>query len=167
MMMKEAFRSFLFALLFVCFGGAAFAAPMSSPANPSTATDSVLPVPSVIIYPGDMIQDGYLVDRDFSSDALMPRSGVINSRLALVGKLARRTLLPGVPIPLNAVGEPNAIANGSRVRVVFQQEGLEIETYAVALQAGSVGQVISVRNPESGVTISGVIQADGSVLVGG
>jgi flagella basal body P-ring formation protein FlgA len=97
----------------------------------------------------------------------MPRTGVIDSRKMLVGKLARRTLLPGVPIPLNAVGEPNAISNGSRVRVVFDQEGLEIETYAIALQAGSVGEVISVRNPDSGVTISGIVQSDGTVRVGG
>ena len=75
--------------------------------------------------------------------------------------------MPGVPIPMNAVTEPNAISNGARVRVVFQQDGLDIETYAIALQAGRVGQVISVRNPDSGMTISGVIQADGSVRVGG
>jgi flagella basal body P-ring formation protein FlgA len=141
------------------------AASINVPA--AAAPTSVLPVPAVTIYPGDMIQDSYLIDRDFSDNSLMPRSGVIESRLALVGKLARRTLLPGVPIPINAVGEPNAIANGARVRVIFEQDGLDIETYAVALQAGSVGQVISVRNPDSGMTISGVIQADGSVRVGG
>ena len=92
---------------------------------------------------------------------------MIDSRSGLVGKLARQTLLPGMPVPLNGVSEPNAITNGARVRVVFEQDGLEIDTYAVALQAGSVGAVISVRNPDSGTTISGVIQSDGSVRVGG
>lgn len=157
-MLKEALLSILRILVFGAFtGGAALAA----------ASNMVLPVPSVTIYPGDVIQDGFLVDRDFSSNPLAPRTGVIESRQGLVGKVARRTLLPGVPIPLNAVTEPNAITNGARVRVIFEQEGLDIETYAIALQAGSVGQVISVRNPDSGMTISGVIQADGSVRVGG
>lgn len=136
-------------------------------AMPAQAANTTLPVPSVTIYPGDMIQNSYLIDRDFSSNPTMPRIGFIDSRKMLVGKLARRTLLPGVPIPLNAVGEPNAISNGARVRVVFDQEGMEIETYAIALQAGSVGEVISVRNPDSGVTISGIVQSDGTVRVGG
>ncbi len=59
------------------------------------------------------------------------------------------------------------MTNGAKVRVVFEQDGLVIETYAAALQAGGVGEVISVRNLDSGLTISGTIQADGSVRVGG
>jgi flagella basal body P-ring formation protein FlgA len=136
-------------------------------AMPAQAADTTLPVPSVTIYPGDLIQNSYLVDRDFSSNPTMPRTGFIDSRKMLVGKVARRTLLPGVPIPLNGVSEPNAISNGARVRVIFSQEGLQIEAYAIALQAGSVGEVISVRNPDSGITISGIVQSDGSVRVGG
>jgi flagella basal body P-ring formation protein FlgA len=128
---------------------------------------NVLPVPTITIYPGDVIRNSYLVDEEFAGNAQTPQSGVINSRLALVGKLARRTLLPGVPIPVNAVSDPNAVSNGTKVRVVFHQGGLLIETYAIALQAGSVGEVISVRNPDSGTTISGIVQSDGSVRVGG
>jgi flagella basal body P-ring formation protein FlgA len=131
------------------------------------APSTVFPVPAITIYPGDMIRESYLVDRDFAGNPMAPRGGVIESRDELVGKLARRTLLPGVPIPVNAVTEPNTIANGTKVRVVFHQNGLTIETYAIALQAGKVGEAISVRNPDSGMTISGVVQADGSVRVGG
>ncbi len=122
------------------------------------------PSPSI---PAIGSKDSFLVDREFPDEASTLRGSVINSRLALVGKVARWTLLPGMPIQMNAVTEPNAISNGARVRVVFEQDGLDIETYAIALQAGSVGQVISVRNPDSGMTISGVVQADGSVRVGG
>lgn len=136
-------------------------------ALPAQAANTVLPVPSVTIYPGDIIQDSYLVDRDFSSSPQMPRVGFVDSRKMLIGKLARRTLLAGMPIPLNGVTEPNAVSNGARVRVVFNQDGLDIETYATALQSGSVGELISVRNLESGVTISGIVQSDGSVRVGG
>jgi flagellar basal body P-ring formation protein FlgA len=130
------------------------------------AQNNVLPVPSVTIYPGDTLKAAFLVDRDFSADPPVQGS-VIDSRADLIGKVARRTLLPGVPIPLNAVNEPNAVANGAKVRVIFEQDGLVIETYAAALQSGAVGQVISVRNLDSGLTIAGTIQADGSVRVGG
>lgn len=133
----------------------------------AAAQNDVLPVPSVTIYPGDQIKNSLLVDRNFAGRLLAPQGGVITSRAQLVGKLARRTLLPGLPIPINAVTVPNAVTNGEKVKVVFQQGGLDIETYAVALQAGRVGEVISVRNVDSGMTISGVVQADGSVRVGG
>jgi flagella basal body P-ring formation protein FlgA len=129
--------------------------------------DYVLPVPNITIYPGDTIRDAWLTDRDFSSNTALTRGGMIQSRSAIVGKLARRTLLPGAPIPANAVGAPRAVANGGKVRVVFIQDGLEISTYATALQAGGVGEVISIRNLDSGLTISGIVQSDGSVRVGG
>jgi flagellar basal body P-ring formation protein FlgA len=129
--------------------------------------DYILPVPNITIYPGDTIRDAWLTDRDFSSNTAVTRAGMIQARSSLVGKLARRTLLPGVPIPANAVSVPRAIANGGKVRVVFVQDGLEISTYATALQAGGVGEVISVRNLDSGLTISGIVQSDGSVRVGG
>ncbi len=140
----------------VCTGGVARA-----------GEDYFLPVPNITIYPGDTIKDAWLIDRAFSANTASVRGGVIKSRSALVGKLARRTLLPGVPIPMNGVGAPHAIANGGKVRVVFIQDGLEISTYATALQPGDIGEVISIRNLDSGSTISGIVQADGSVRVGG
>jgi flagellar basal body P-ring formation protein FlgA len=127
----------------------------------------VLPVPNITIYPGDIIKEEWLVERDFSANAGAARGAVIQSRSQLIGKLARRTLLPGVPIPINGLSEPRAVTNGGKVRVVFSQDGLEISTYATALQNGSVGDVISVRNLDSGLTISGTVQQDGSVRVGG
>ncbi len=127
---------------------------------------NVLPVPSVTIYPGDVIKQNWIVERDFGSGGPMP--GVaIDTPDGLIGKVARHTLLPGLPISANAVGEPRLIVDGQKVRVVFEQDGLVIETYAAALQAGGAGDVISIRNLDSGVTISGIVQTDGTVRVGG
>lgn len=159
--MTKALAALSFGIVFGAIAALSFVLPAAADST------KILPVPSVTIYPGDTIKDAYLVDRDFADNPFAPSQGVIQSRSALVGKLARMTLLPGNPIPLNAVTEPNAVSNGARVRVVFEEDGLDIETYAIALQAGSVGEVISVRNPDSGLTISGVIQSDGSVRVGG
>jgi flagella basal body P-ring formation protein FlgA len=85
----------------------------------------------------------------------------------LIGKVARRTLLPGQAIPTNAIGEPRLVTTGAMVRLVFEEDGLMIVTYASALQGGGAGDVISVRNLESGLTISGIVRADGSIHVGG
>ena len=122
------------------------------------------PVAAFTIYPGDIIRDQMLTDLDFPDAAAS--SAYATNRTMLVGKVARRTLLPGQPIPANAVGEPKLVTIGAMVRLVYEEGGLVISTYASALQAGAAGDMISVRNMESGITISGVIRADGSIHVG-
>jgi len=161
MMAKAGLLFLLRGFLVGCLAALAFVGPLAA------APGTIVPVPAITIYPGDKIRNSYLVDRNYPPDSQVLRAGVVTSRLALIGKLARRTLLPGLPIPANAVTDPDAVTNGEKVRVIFNQDGLVIETYAIALQAGSVGQVISVRNPDSGITISGIVQSDGSVRVGG
>ncbi len=123
------------------------------------------PVPAVTIYPGDTIREDMLADQDFPDAAAS--SSFATNRTMLVGKVARRTLLPGQAIAVNAVGEPRLVRIGALVRVVYKDDGLVIQTYASALQNGAAGDVVAVRNAESGVTISGVVEADGSVHVGG
>ena len=132
-------------------------------AGPALADQSI-PVPAITIYPGDVIRDGMLTERDLPAD-FAGRAVTILDRSSLVGKTARRTLLPGLPVSTNAVGEPKAVTTGAMVRVVFIEGGLTISTYASALQSGAVGDVIPVRNLESGLTVSGTIESDGSVRV--
>jgi len=47
--------------------------------------------------------------------------------------------------------EPKTVANGAKVKMVFEEGGLTITTYGAALQSGSVGEVIR-RNLDSGLT---------------
>jgi flagella basal body P-ring formation protein FlgA len=134
--------------------------------NIAHSQEGIVPVPILTIYPGDVIKDDWLEDRLFPANTAGIETGaVIDSRRALVGKVARRTLLPGRPIPANSVGERKIITIGAMVKVVFQEGGLTIVTYAAALQAGIVGDVIPVRNISSGLIVSGVVQPDGSVCV--
>ena len=142
---------------------AAIAVSLSVPGK-LLAADVTLPVPTIVLYPGDVIRDGVLVDRDFALDP-QAAGGMVEDRSVLVGKVAKRTLLPGKPIPMNGVGEPKVVSNGAQVRVVFSEGGLTISTYGAALQAGGVGDLIKVRNPESGIIVTGTVQPDGSVRV--
>lgn len=127
----------------------------------------ILPVPGIMIYPGDVIKDNSLVDRDFSMDIPSRNLAAIETRAGLVGKVARRTLFPGSPVPASAIGDPNVVANGAKVQILFHEGVLTISAYGTALQAGNVGDVIAVRNVSSGLTISATVQADGSVRAGG
>jgi len=131
----------------------------------AAAEQAQIPVPSAVIYPGDVISDGHLVDRPFPSGAVMGAS-VFANRTGLVGKVAKQTLLPNAPIGIGAVREPFAVKVGQPTVVVFQSGSLVISGTAMSLQPGSIGDTISLRNNDSGTTIRGVIQGDGTVRVG-
>jgi flagellar basal body P-ring formation protein FlgA len=133
-------------------------------ALPAFAEDRTVPTPTQVIYPGDVIRDSMLTDLSVYD---IPNAGeaIIESRAALVGRIAKRTLLPGRGIAALGVGNPNAVANGAQVKLIYRDGELSIVTSAMALEAGGVGDTIKVRNSDSGLTISGTIQPDGSVSV--
>jgi flagellar basal body P-ring formation protein FlgA len=135
-------------------------------AAPAHAREFTMPVPRVTIYPGDVIAEGMIVEKafrnpDFSGPAF------IAHRESLVGKVARQTLLPNQPVAVMGLREPHAIKQGQPAVVIFQSGGLVISSTAMPLQSGAVGEVISLRNVESGTTIRGVVHTDGTVRVGG
>jgi flagella basal body P-ring formation protein FlgA len=144
----------------------ALAAPLALAAWPAGAASRGLPVPAAVIYPGDRISDAMLVD---SQDPVQgaPPPNMLWDRADLVGKVARRTLLPGRPIPSIAVEEPRAVSTGAQVTLIYEQDGVSISTTAQALQNGYAGQVVQVRNLDSGLVVSGAVRADGSVVVNG
>ena len=118
-----------------------------------------------MIYPGDVIRDDMLTD---SATPVHDGGGpYAQSRDAIVGKSARLTLLPGHAIPFTGVSNRKLVANGAEVTLVYAEDGLTIVTTGAALQDGSVGDLVRVRNSDSGVTVSGAVQPDGSVKVSG
>src|SRR5215475_7279438 len=127
-------------------------------------SDKSLPVPSVTIRQGEIIKEEMLTDRAFTANAL----GVgmfVEARQTVLGRMARRTLLPGQPIPTNSVEDPWAVNRGAVVKIVVEDKGLSIVTYGSALQSGAAGAIIPVRNTDTGVIIRGVVQPDGTVKV--
>jgi flagellar basal body P-ring formation protein FlgA len=124
-----------------------------------------LPVPRTTIYPNETISADQLMDRAFIANSVN-RSSVLDDRQGLVGKVARRTLLPGQPVQVNAVRDPYLVNQGKSSLVVFENGGLTISTQAVALQNGGVGDVVTLRNPDSGVVIQGTVERDGTIRLG-
>jgi flagella basal body P-ring formation protein FlgA len=129
------------------------------------ADESVrLPVPVTTIYPGDLIKDEMLIDRAFAPN-IPGAAAFINDRQTAVGRTARRTLLPGQLIPNNAVEDLKIINRGTVVKVVIEDGSLSIVTYGSSLQSGGPGALIQLRNLDTGVTIRGIVQPDGSVRI--
>lgn len=124
-----------------------------------------LPVPRITIYPGQVIDKAMLVDRAFRTNGNDPVAAVATSE-AIIGKVSKQTLLPGKPIYMDAVREPHAVTQGQAALLVFQSGALTITANAIALQSGGTGEMVSVRNVDSGRIIKGTVGADGAVHVG-
>lgn len=131
----------------------------------NAAEDAVrYPVPATTIYPGDVIRDEMIMDRNFAPN-VQGASAFINDRASLVGRIARRTLLAGYLIPINGLEDLKAVTRGAVVKVLVEDDGLIIVTYATSLQSGSAGMMVQLRNLDTGVTIRGIVQQDGSVRI--
>ena len=124
-----------------------------------------LPVPRTTIYPGDVISADQLMDRAFIAHTVT-RSSIFEHRDALIGKVARRTLLPGQPVPVNAIRDAYLVSQGKASMVVFEGSGLSITMHAIALDNGVAGDTVKLRNPDSGVIIQGIVERDGTVRLG-
>jgi flagellar basal body P-ring formation protein FlgA len=129
------------------------------------AEDVIVAVPSVTIYPGDVVGDEQLIERAFAPGTL-GKFAIAQDRSMLVGKVARRTLLPGKPIPLNGVKDPDVVSRGGSALAIYKSGGLTISLVVQPLRAGGVGDIIEARNMDSGKIIRGAIQADGTLRVG-
>ena len=137
---------------------------LSAVSCPAIAASVLLPVPRITLYPGDSIRSDHLVERTFYEPSTR-RSAVYRTQDQLIGKVVRRTLLPGKPIPVNAVRDPYLVVQGHTVQIVFQDGPLVITGYAVAIQSGGKGDIVRVRNVDSGVIVDGAVQPDGTVRV--
>lgn len=122
-------------------------------------------VPTRVIYPGETVTTA-----DIQSVALRrSKSGlppIAYDRDDVEGRVARGTLLPGRLIALSSLRDAYAVEPGKPVQVQFIQGTLTISAVGVPLQSGSVGDLIRVRNIDSGIVFSGTVMADGTVRVG-
>ena len=120
-----------------------------------------LPVARRTIYPGDTITDDMITLKD--ADQMRGVGALVTDADSLIGRTARRTLLPGQPIPKVAIREAYVVFQGKTVQVIFHSGTVTITGIALALESGSTGETISARNPNSGIIIRGVVQPDGSL----
>ena len=124
----------------------------------------IIPVPRIVIYAGDVISDSALDDRELVLGNEPERSWYI-SRTGLIGKVARRTLLPGQAIPLVAVKAPDLVQAGKPVTLAFAAGQLTIVGRGIAMQSGGLGATVSVQNHDSGTIVRGRVGQDGRVWV--
>ncbi len=120
-------------------------------------------VPKRIIYPGEEIQAGQLEVVEVTNPNIV--KGFAQNVDEVSGLVTKRTLLPGRVILVSALREPFLVSRGTTVQMVFDNGSLVIRASGTPLQDGAAGELIRIRNKDSGVTVSGTVMADGTVHV--
>ena len=144
--------------------GALFALALCAGAMPASADDVVL-IPNRVIYPGETIELAALKEVTLAPGRHKP-DAVATTAQELTGKVAKRTLLPGRYVPTSALREAWLVEQGASVQVYFVAGALTISATAVTLQPGAAGDLVKVRNIDSGKVFSGTVMADGTIQVG-
>lgn len=132
-------------------------------AAPAMATDRYAIVPTDIIYPGEAIAEGKLQQVKVTNPNL--GGGYASEVSEVSGMLSTKTLLPGRTIPLTALKKPYAVTRGTKLRLVVNIGNLTISAGGSPMDDANIGDVIRVRNLDSGQIVNGTVMADGTVQV--
>ncbi|WP_426229088.1 flagellar basal body P-ring formation chaperone FlgA [Pararhizobium sp. DWP3-4] len=120
-------------------------------------------IPTQTIYPGEVIDANRLEEVEVTNPALAGDYAVSTEQVT--GKVTSRTLLQGRVILVSALREPYAVERGKAVRIVFTNGPLTITAGGAPLENAAVGDLIRVRNTDSGIIVSGTVMDDGTIHV--
>lgn len=120
-------------------------------------------VPTRVIYPGETVSADQVNVVDVTNPNLS--GGYARTKEEVVGMVTKRTLLPGRTIPVASLREAFAVKRGGSVRLTFAIGNMLISASGTPLTDALVGDVIKVRNIDSGTIVSGTVMADGTVQV--
>lgn len=83
----------------------------------------------------------------------------------LIGQEARTALYAGRPVRLQDVGPPALVDRNQIITLVYAGNGLQILAEGRSLSRAGIGDRVRVMNMSSRTTVSGTVQADGTVRV--
>jgi flagella basal body P-ring formation protein FlgA len=118
-----------------------------------------------VVYPGQAVT----LDAMTMVELQRPMAGsdkALREMDALVGKIARKTMLPNRLLFADNFSAPAVIESGQTVAVAFATSTMAITLTAVALESAGIGDTVRVRNRESGRIIFGQVSGDGTIIVG-
>lgn len=82
-----------------------------------------------------------------------------------VGMQMRRPMRAGRPLRVADLVKPDLVQRDQAVTVIYQAAGLYLTTRGKALDNGTEGDVVSVLNPQSRRTVTGVVSGRGQVTI--
>ncbi len=111
---------------------------------------------------GQALQAGDLTT--LSGDISSLPTGVITDPANAIGKTLRNSLGAGQPLRSDQLLAPLVIRQGQTVRVISKGPGFAVSSEGKAINNAAAGQIAQIRM-NTGQTVSGIAQADGSVEI--
>lgn len=119
-------------------------------------------VASRAIAPRELVSDDNIIFERRDIGRMPP--GYFTEPNRILGLVVKRQLSPGMVMGESVLEKPLLIERGKTVRIVALTGGIEVSTPGVALQSGSVGQSIRVKNTNSQKVITARILDETTVL---
>ena len=134
-------------------------------AQAASADIMPLPVPVRTIQPAETLQDSDFAAKDFIVNESIKRSYLLTTEG--IGKsVALRVLPAGKPVALRFIKRKADARKGQAALARYVSDGIEIQGYLVPEQDGAAGEMIKVKNPQTGVSLLAMVSEDGTLLVG-
>jgi flagellar basal body P-ring formation protein FlgA len=92
--------------------------------------------------------------------------GALPAATLAIGQEARTTIHAGRAVRAADLGAPALVERNATVTLVFRRGGLSIRAEGRALARAAEGETVRVLNLASKTTVSGLVLADGQILVG-
>jgi flagellar basal body P-ring formation protein FlgA len=126
---------------------------------------TAVPVPLVTLYVGDTLTAGQIGQRRYRTDWLA-RNQFARDNSEIAGLTVKRTLIKGRPIALADLGPESLVTEGDMITAIYAGGSLQIAAQMMALDSGSDGATVRLRNPESGAIVQGRVAGFARVVVG-
>ncbi len=86
-------------------------------------------------------------------------------RDSAIGMQMRHSMRAGQPVRVADLAKPDLVQRDQNVTLIYQTAGIYLTTRGKALDNGTEGDVVSVFNPQSKRTVSGVVTGRGQVSI--
>lgn len=120
-----------------------------------------LPVLSSSIKKGDIITQND-IELKFIDNSTIKATTILDIT-KIIGKTASRNLKRGSLIQFNNIKDPILIKRNKAVNAIYKVKNIEVKTVAIALQDGKEGDIIKLRNHESGKIFQAIVDKEGNV----
>ena len=131
--------------------------------TPALAQAPMALVPTRTIYPGETITPEQVKPVEVTNPNIS--SGYASDISEVEGMISKQTLLPGRTIPVAALREPSLVTRGTSVKLVFTIGNMTLMASGTPMTDGSLGEIVRVRNIDSGVIVNGTVMKDGTIQV--
>ncbi len=121
-----------------------------------------VPVLSSNIRKGDIITQNDIELKYISKDSV--KNTTIADITKIIGKQAAKNLSAGSTVGFNNIIDPVLIKKNKAVNAIYRNGAIEVRTVVIALEDGKEGDIIKLKNHESGKTFQAIVDKDGSVL---